>query len=403
MQIQFPTSLAAPAVARAAAVLPWAVNDILRAEVVGTGAGNFTQLTIGDRLVVAQTEVALTVGQKLDLRVTSTGTTIMLTVLEDAQKMQPSALSRGLARALPQQAGPVATEQLLKSLNVIVRETRAVSVTIGSAAAANLSQHIEDLLQALPKPAQLSSAGQLRSAVEQVFVPTEARLLSALVTGSAPDVAKDLRVHFTRIGIDLATLPTPTRTALERVVRHGLTTRHRLENPVAPATLKNTGELVIASAVEPDGPDLKIIVDAVVARLEANQLQTIANTPTEPLPMLLDLPMVRDGEVDLLRMEVEREPCSSDDETLARTTVTLNLRLDGAHEFSARLRLSGDRLSVRLGASDAAFNDHITQRIGELEHGLKAAGFEVGQIFVAPLSMSSRPRLGRCKLINEQV
>jgi hypothetical protein len=401
MQIQFPTNLAAPAVARVAALLPWAVNDILRAEVVGTGEGNFTRLAIGDRLVIAQTEVVLVLGQKLDLRVASTGATTVLTVLEDAQKMQTSTVSRGLARVLPQQASPVATEQLLRSLDVLMRETRAVSTTIGSAAAANLSQHIEHLMQALPKPAQLTSPSQLRSAVEQVFVPTEARLLSALVDGSAPDMATDLRAQFTRIGIDLAALPMPARNALEQVIRQALTTQQGPESPAPPATLTNSEELAVA--IEPDRNDVKTLVDAVVARLEANQLQTVANTQAEPLPVLLDLPIARDGQVDLLHMEVERDPGQNDSETLARTTVTLNLRLDGAHEFSARLQLSGDCLSLRLGASDAAFNDQITQRIGELEHGLKAAGLEVSQIFIAPLTMSSRPRLGRCQLINERV
>jgi hypothetical protein len=58
---------------------------------------------------------------------------------------------------------------------------------------------------------------------------------------------------------------------------------------------------------------------------------------------------------------------------------------------------------VRLGASDVAFNDQIAQRVDELEAGLKEAGLEVKQIFVAPLQVSLRPHLGACQLINERV
>ena len=79
------------------------------------------------------------------------------------------------------------------------------------------------------------------------------------------------------------------------------------------------------------------------------------------------------------------------------------MRLDGGHEFSARLQLSGESLSVRLGASDETFNQQIAQRIGELEAGLKEAGLELTQIFVAPLQLSLRPRLGAYQLINERV
>lgn len=403
MQIQFPTHLAAPASAPVAAVLPWAVNDILLAEVVGTDSGNFTRLAIGGRVVTAHTNVALTLGQKLDLRVTSSGTTTVLTVVEDTQKMPLTTLSRGLARVLPQQASPRATEQLLRSIDVIVGNTRAVAAAIGGAAAANLSQHIEHLLQALPTPTQLSNPTQLRSAMEQVLAPTEARLLSALGDGSAPDVAGDLRVHFARIAIDLAALATPARNALEQVIRQTLTSHHRRVSHTPPAALDSNARIPNALPSDHRGDDLKTLVDSVVARLEANQFQTLANTPAEPLPLLFDVPLVHHGEVDLLRMEVEQEPCLTDSEALARTTVTLNLRLDGAHQFSARLQLNGERLSVRIGAGDAEFNNEITQHIGELEHNLNAAGLDVSQIFIAPLTMSSHPRLGHRQLINERI
>ena len=69
----------------------------------------------------------------------------------------------------------------------------------------------------------------------------------------------------------------------------------------------------------------------------------------------------------------------------------------------ARLQLSGDSLSLRLGSTDAEFNDQISARIGELEHGLSDAGLEVNQIFIAPLAVSARPRIGARQLINERV
>ncbi len=61
MQIQFPTHLATPLATRLAPTLPWSVNDLLVAKVVGKTEENFTRLAIGERIVVARTDALLEV------------------------------------------------------------------------------------------------------------------------------------------------------------------------------------------------------------------------------------------------------------------------------------------------------------------------------------------------------
>ena len=404
MQIQFPTNLASAAIPSLTAALPWSVNDILLAEVVGNPAGNFTRLAIGGRIVTAQTDTALLPGQKLALRVTSTGTTTVMTVLPDRPAVATSSVGRALARALPQQASPADTERVLKSFEVIVRETRAVHDSVGRVAAAALTQNVERLLQALPKPAQLSAPAQLRDVVEQVTVPTEARLLVAVLDQSPPDINKDIRALFARVAADLEALPAATRSALEHVVKQGLRSHHApVIEHTAPAPEVPEAPSSARSLAHHHEGDLKTLVDGVVARLEANQLQSVVTTAANALPLMVDLPVSRSDQMDFLHMEVDSENNPADSESPRRTSVTLNLRLDGGLEFSARLQLIGESLSVRLGASDVAFNDQIAQRVDELEAGLKEAGLEVKQIFVAPLQVSLRPHLGACQLINERV
>ncbi len=404
MQIQFPTNLASAAIPSLTAALPWSVNDILLAEVVGNPAGNFTRLAIGGRIVTAQTDTALLPGQKLALRVTSTGTTTVMTVLPDRPAVATSSVGRALARALPQQASPADTERVLKSFEVIVRETRAVHDSVGRVAAAALTQNVERLLQALPKPAQLSAPAQLRDVVEQVTVPTEARLLVAVLDQSPPDINKDIRALFARVAADLEALPAATRSALEHVVKQGLLSHHApvIEHTAPAPEVPEAPSSARPLAHHHEG-DLKTLVDGVVARLEANQLQSVVTTAANALPLMVDLPVSRSDQMDFLHMEVDSENHLADSESPRRTSVTLNLRLDGGLEFSARLQLIGESLSVRLGASDVAFNDQIAQRVDELEAGLKEAGLEVKQIFVAPLQVSLRPHLGACQLINERV
>ena len=400
MQIQFPTALAPPTLARLAAALPWSANDILLAEVVGNTEENFTRLAIGNRLVVARTDMPLALGQKLALQVVSSGTTTIMKVLP-AERPTPEigALSRGLARVLPQQASAPVTAQLLRSLDTLAQDPQALTDSLGRSAAANLQRDIQALLQALPKAAQLTDPRQLRKLIEDVALPTEARLMSALAQDSSPDLANDLRAHFARVGADLAALPSAARAALEHAV-------HQAPAALTPATPddpQTTRDAAAGPATEHLSSDLKTLVESVVARLEANQLQNMASTPTAPLPVLVDLPVARSGHADFLHLEAENAAPHDGDDAAPRTSVTLNLRLDGGHEFSARLQLTGATLSVRLGSTDAEFNAQIGARVGELEVGLREAGLDVQQIVVAPLSVAARPQIGARQLIDDKV
>jgi hypothetical protein len=402
MQIQFPTHLATPLASRLAPTLPWSVNDLLVAKVVGKTAENFTRLAIGERIVMARTDALLEVGQKLNLKVTATGTTTVMQVVPDRPPAAASAVDRGLARVLPQQATPQDTARLLRSLDALSTNLRGLTETVGRGAAATLSQDLQNLRNALPKAEQMQVATTLRVALEQATLPTEARLLSAVQDAGQPDVSRDMRAQFARLAADLATLPPAVRNELDKFVQQTLHADAAVHGE-APTVADDTVPTPTTTPGEHRVSELKTLVESVVARLESNQLQTVANPPGQAQPLVVDLPVVREQHTDLLHLEVESDAHHTDSDSAPRTSVTLNLKLDGGHEFSARLHLSGDSLSLRLGSTDAEFNDQISARIGELEHGLSDAGLEVNQIFIAPLAVSARPRIGARQLINERV
>ena len=135
MQIQFPTNLPTTVVARLAAALPWSVNDLLVAEVVGKTDENFTRLSINGRIVVARTDAMLEVGQRLNLKVTSTCDATVMKVLPDAPPAEANTVSRAMARVLPQQATPQDTERLLRSLDALAQDTRVLPESVGRGAA----------------------------------------------------------------------------------------------------------------------------------------------------------------------------------------------------------------------------------------------------------------------------
>lgn len=403
MQIQFPTNLATSLPTRLAAALPWSVNDILVAQVVGKTAENFTRLAIGGRLVVARTDALLEVGQKLTLKVASSGSTTVMTVVPNETRTAATTVGLALARVLPRQATAEDTQRLLRSLDALTQDPQALTNRLGRSAAVALTQDIQNLLKSLPRADQVSAAPQLRTAVEQAALPTEARLLRAVQDDASPDVSGDVRAHFARLAAALATLPPAARAELERFVylaAHGHATSH---GEAQSAQVETAEPLPAATPSPAHVGDLKSLVESVVARLEANQLQTLANAPTNQLALMIDLPVTRESHTDLLHLEVESDGRQTDDDSAPRTSVTLNLKLDGGHNFSARLQLSGDTLSVRLGSSDVEFNAKIAAHITALEDGLRGAGLEVNQIFIAPLAVSARPRVGTRPLINERV
>jgi hypothetical protein len=403
MQIQFPTNFATPLVARLTAALPWSVNEIVVAEVVGKTEQNFTRLAIGDRIVMARTDAMLEVGQKLNLKVTATGDTTVMKVLPTNAQPETSTVSSALARVLPQQATPQDTERLLRSLDALAQDAHVLTDSVGRTAAATLTQDIRNVLKALPTAAQVSDPPQLRNAVEQAAQPTEARIMNAVQNDAAPDVGQDVRAQFARLATDLAALPAAARGELDKLVQHVLHGPDSATTAPPAVQVDTTSSAPASPSGEHHITDIKTLAESVVARLESNQLQSVASAPANQVPLLIDLPVARDGHTDLLHMEVESDGRQVDGEVPKRTSVTLNLKLDGGHEFSARLQLSEDVLSVRLGSTDARFNDQIVARIADLEHGLKDAGLEVNQIFIAPLTVSPRPRLGARQLINERV
>ena len=403
MEIQFPTTLPLAVATRAApSALPWAVNDVVVAQVVGQKDQNFTRLAIGDRLVLARTEAPLALGQSLKLQVTSLGAQPVLKVLDSAPPAatQASPVDRGLARVLPRQAGAEDTRLLLQDVTLLARDTKAIAERLGPQASAALRGDLRDLLASMPTREDVTDAPRLREAVSDASASTESRVLRALTEGVAPDVSRDLRAQLARVGADLAALPATAREALATLVRH--------EGPESAARLETTAPRAddtdpqIAPRAEVGVPDIKRLVDGVVARLEAQQLQNAAASDTA-LPLIVELPVARGAQTDMLQLAIEREARAADDAQPGRTSVTLNLRLDDNVEFSARLQLSGDTLSLRLGSTDADYNAELERRLAELETGLLGAGLNLGALLLAPLQVDQRPRLGARQLINERV
>lgn len=403
MEIQFPITLPVALATRATpSALPWAVNDVVVAQVVGQKDQNFTRLAIGDRLVLARTEAPLALGQSLKLQVTSLGAQPVLKVLDAAPPAAPpaSAVERGLARVLPRQAGAEDARLLLQDVTLLARDTKAIAERLGPQASAALRGDLRELLASVPTLDDVTDAPRLRDAVSDAGTSTESRVLRALTEGVAPDVSRDLRAQLARVGADLAALPASAREALATLVRHDTpASAARAETAAPRPELADT-----QTAIRPDvgAPDIKRLVDGVVARLEAQQLQNAAATDTA-LPLVVELPVTRGAQTDMLQLAVEQESRATDDAQPGRTSVTLNLRLDDNVEFSARLQLSGDTLSLRLGSTDAQYNAELERRLAELEAGLLGAGLSLGALLLAPLQVDQRPRLGARQLINERV
>mgnify|MGYP001072828475 FL=1 len=104
MQINLPGNLASALPTRAPANVPWVVNQLLSAQVIGQARENHTQLEIAGRVIWARAELPLNTGQKLALRVVHSGPTSVLKVLSHVTATAPTSINRVLARVLPGQS-----------------------------------------------------------------------------------------------------------------------------------------------------------------------------------------------------------------------------------------------------------------------------------------------------------
>ncbi len=369
-----------------ASVRGWMLGQVLDAVVIGRDGQNSIRLNVAGTEVRAATALPLRNGDALSLRVSQLQPVITLTATTPASQARTSnpeqlALRSAVNQALPQQ------QPLAKSFDQLARlvapaPSTGTPTTGSSPLPAPVAQLAARLLTALPRAADVSDPARLPGILQRLGNFAESTLAKATqATGEVrAQPERDLKLQLLQLRAELDGTARLTTNATHR---HG--PQLPVTFPVGTRVGPSPGELTPGTPTadaEAAGDDidslrqLARLVDGAIAKIETNQLKTIAAWFDGEAQLHFDLPvLVDDGHRDL-RLQVFYEDDAAATPGTESNTIVLEIPLDDGKSLRAAVTLAGDDLSVRLWSDDAGVRAVIGQRRDELMRNLRANGVE---------------------------
>lgn len=421
--------------ARGEAAPAWRVGQVLAATVVSAPQHGISDLRIGTLLVRAQTgELPLSPGQTLRLEVASLKEQPVLRLLD---LVASNPLTAAMRNTLPRQQ-PLAP--LLASL------ARAAGDPAASRQLAPEVVHVaRELFSRLPAAASLGQAAGLREALRNSGLFLESKL-ARTAAGAAPaapstpsrppGAGADFKANLIRLVQVLrensanstpsaprsgATGPGPaTATGLPAAapappspVTLGVIPAHARAAAAAgvqgdPAVPPLRGQPPQPQAMATSLARLSAALDPVellrqsegaLARIQLNQLSSLAHEGQAAAGWPIELPVRRDGHVDLWSLSIRRDPdrggTGAAEENTPGWSVTLAFELPGLGPMQARVALRGTRITAQFFSPVQTIPPLVRAHLPLLDARLRAAGLEVGELGCSdgrlPAAVSTTP------------
>lgn len=415
----------------------WRVGQVLAAIVVASPRQGLSDLRIGTLLVRAQTgELQLAPGQTLRLEVASLKEQPVLRLLN---QMAADPLNAAMRNTLPRQ------QPLAPLLASLVRAAGDVQAT--RQLAPEIVRAAQELLGRLPAAAALGQAGGLREALRNSGLFLESKLARA-ATGTAqpagaaappraPDIGTDFKAHLIRLiqvlrenaanstpqaprggtAPPAAALPSPaTPAALSPAMLAAVLANAR--PPAAagaygdPAAPPQRGQPPQPQAVAALGraalEPLELLrqSEGALARIQLNQLSSLTGERPTAGDWLIELPVRRDGDIDLWGLRIGREP--DRDGTGAAEggapgwAVTLAFELPGLGPMQARIALCGERVTAQFFSPSRDIAPLVRTHLPLLDARLRAAGLEVGELGCSEGRLPVTPDTARARILDER-
>lgn len=395
----------------AAPAAAWQAGQLLSARVLSVTPDGRLSLLVQGQQIEARSPLALVAGQQLTLMVELDADHIMLRIVDNPPQEQP--LSAAWRNALPRQM-PLATAlrvlaRLLQAPEQPLPEAttagRPVAETAGTPPAPLLpdipsaalttalrnpgeapktssptqppseqlppptakteapptlppkvQQLLQTLLEQLPTAEQLTTADGLRTALRDSGLFLQARLAQG--DGSVPE--RDLQSALLRlsaaVGKELAALPAASREAdgahADALIR-----------------LSQTLQQLVQHA------------DGAVARMQVQQLHTLATRSDSANVWLLELPLRNGQETEALQLRIQREKKSGHNgEDTTAWSVRLHFDNPRYGAIDSQVNLTGGKIGVSFWSETPATAARLQQHIDELRARLQQAGLEVDQL-----------------------
>lgn len=417
----------------------WRVGQVLAATVVAAPRQGVSDLRIGTLLVRAQTGgLQLSLGQTLRLEVASLKEQPVLRLLN---LMAADPLNAAMRNALPRQQ-PLAP--LLASLARATGDAQAARQL-----APEIVRVARDLLGRLPAAVSLGQADGLREALRNSGQFLESKLARAaggaaqpagpVTPPRTPDVGADFKANLIRLIQVLRENAANSTPAAQRsggaVPAAAATT-----SPAMPASLLSAAPAAtLANARvpaaagqngDPTAPprpgqppqpqsvaafarlatleplELLRQSEGALARVQLNQLASLAGERPATADWLIELPVRRDGDIDLWGLRIGREPdrdgAGAVENGVPGWTVTLAFELPGLGPMQARIAVRGERVSAQFFSPTLNIPPLIRTHLPLLDARLRAAGLEVGELGCREGRLPAAAGADRTRILDER-
>ncbi|RDH85792.1 MAG: flagellar hook-length control protein FliK [endosymbiont of Escarpia spicata] len=322
-------------------------GQILQATALSDTQNSQLKLQIGVTRLIAQTQVSIRSGQHLTLSVEKGGEFPELRLLTNLSREQLQA--NALKTLLPRQQ-PLA--QLFDKIAI------QLSNTSSNPAPGNVRQAIEGLVGRLLSTDQPQFQQQLRTALQNSGLFTEAHLLQ----GSGNPA--DLKLNLLRL-FELINTLLPGK---------GLNPQ---QSAAALAASDSSG-----TPLPPDSPlrfllDLLKQLDGGLARIQSNQLASLPQEDPTRQTWQFELPVRHNEQLDVFRIRLQKEPGKSGEKEDAVWSLALRMNLEPLGPMRVQLRLQGEAISSVLWAEQAETTSLIQNNLEKLRSALEKAGLDV--------------------------
>ena len=411
----------------------WRVGQILEAVVVARPAAERLQLRIGNAQLEARSQAPIQAGDRVLLKVLSTGTTPTLQVVPAAVASGGASelVSQALRQLLPRQ---LPTEKVLNNLLAILEgKTPAKPEGNTQQQVASLPARtrglIETLLARIPRGEKLADHSRLQQLVQESGLFNEQQRAQR---GAGEGAQRDIKQALVQLARELgAQKPAGGDASQVRASSPAANTSPAANSGVAAnpvtvagnptATPQQAATAAAASqqpqvAAQPQAPnqppiaqgaeqkqtlptaerpqsqqanplpvttaqDLQRLVEGAVARIVSQQVQSLPQQGQEVVRWVFELPYRQGDEYHSLPMVIEREASGdSNSELESGWQVELAFELAELGLIQAKVLLRGDKVSASLWARNASTAQLAEAELAVLETGFAANGLEVGAL-----------------------
>ncbi len=355
------------------ASLPWKAGQTLLAKVVNVLPDNKVTLELAGKLFEAQTTQQLTRGQQLKVVVEKQGENTLLRIVSGKAPEPP--IRSFLRRTLPHQAPLKPMLETLAKLNLSETQLKQLPQPLRQDLQ-QIQQRITQFNRQLPTAEKLASAEGLKQAIINSGQFFESRIASTPSHFPANDIKGQLLQLFSLLarltgqeaprGI-LQPLTTNTGKSVAELIA-------QVRQKAGKGTQKLDRELLtsLLNLLKQSGGGL--------ARVQSQQLVSVARQETNELVWLFDIPLRQEQERSLIRLRIQQEKKSGAEQADDRWRINLTIQDQFNQPVRIALQLSARRVSCTFHAHNADTAASFNEFLPRLNRRFQELGFEVEQL-----------------------